>query len=93
MMETGTFKPFSSEMRFPLTLQALGFILTALILDGGMIFRCYIAGLLVCWGFLLLKMVDRSPVEAIDRWILHYGFLFLFPLFLFVSIFVRVLFS
>ena len=65
-------------MTFPLVLQLIGIIVTALVLDGGVMLRCFLAGCLVHWLFFAYRSATKKPPGRIDGFLLKYGFLAFF---------------
>ncbi len=71
-----------SQLRFPIVVQVVGFGLTALILDGGEIFHCFVAAMLVYWVFFLLKMLPGARLGTVDHLLVRFGTLLFFACFL-----------
>ncbi len=65
--------PSPSRLLFPLVTQAVGLAVTALVLDGGGILRCFLAAVLVCWAFFALKMLPGAKWGRVDRWLIRWG--------------------
>ncbi len=60
-----------------LLIQFIGIVLTALVLDQGIMFKSFLAGCLIFWLYYLYKKIVNKTIGRFDSFLLKYGMIVL----------------
>ena len=69
-----------------LVVQIIFLFLTALIMDFGVIKRCFQLSMIIFWTLVLLSVVTKTPWPTTNKWLFHTGvFIIFFEVYFFIT--------